>query len=200
MTSNNRLQDDSLSAELRRLQEQVRCLLQKLEEENTRLQQKFERAEAERRDTLIACQEDQKRWQREQRAQVLNLLRKMGENRIFILDMIEMLEESGYDFSSRDVLAEFKRWIRDVSGQRLSRFPTEDEAPGGYITLAADELTAPHRGFTVGNERPFADEQDQVRFRVIRQGWRLGSEILHPARLSAFGMEESTITEANEEA
>jgi len=189
---------NSLSYELRRIQEQVRRRIQDLEDENAQLKEQFERAEAERQNTLIARQEDQERWQREQKDQVLDivsdLLRSMGKDRMFILDMLEMHEK----FSTQDILAELKRWIRDVSGQRPSRFPSEAEAPGGYITLTPDELNDPDRGFNVENERPFAEGQERVTFKLVRRGWRLGTEILHPARLSASGVQERSTASEDE--
>lgn len=188
---------DSLSSELRRLQEQSRLWIRDIEADNSRLQQQveqlqhqLERTEAERLTALIAREEGQERWKRERADLVLDLLQKMGKGRPFILDMLETLEETGSTLAPRDVLAEIKRWIRDVSGQRMSRFPTEAEAPGGHITLTVDELTDSYRGFDVGNERPFAGGQGSVTFRVVRKGWRLGTRVLHPARLSAFGVEE----------
>jgi len=186
---------DSLSSELRRLQEQSRLWIRDIEADNSRLQQQveqlqhqLERTEAERLTALIAREEGQERWKRERADLVLDLLQKMGKGRPFILDMLETLEETGSTLAPRDVLAEIKRWIRDVSGQRMSRFPAEAKAPGGYITLTPDELTDPSRGFDIGNERPFADGRGRVTFRVVRKGWRLGTQVLHPARLSAFGV------------
>jgi hypothetical protein len=197
---------DSLSSDLRRLQEQIRLWMHDTEADNSRLQQQvrqlqhqLERAEAERLTVLIAGEEERERWERERDGLVLDLLQRMGKGRPFILDMLETLEEPDSTLASRDVLAEFKRWIRDVSGQRMSRFPTEAEAPGGYITLTPDELTDLYRGFDVGNERPFAGEQELVTFRVVRKGWRLGTQILHPARLSAFGVEERPTGDAERE-
>jgi len=197
MANENGKGSDSLSSELRHLQEHIRLWMHDIEAENSRLQQQvgqlkhqLERTEAERRTTLIAREEERERWESERDGLVLDLLQKMGKGRPFILDMLEMLEEPGSTLVSRDVLAEFKRWIRDVSGQRMSRFPTEAEAPGGHITLTVDELTDSYRGFDVGNERPFAGGQGSVTFRVVRKGWRLGTRVLHPARLSAFGVEE----------
>ena len=197
MVDKNDKGSDSLSSELRRLQEQIRLWIRDIEADDSRLQQQIEklqhqleRTEAERLTALIVREEDRDRWEHERAGLVLDLLQKMGKGRPFILDMLETLEETGSTLAPRDVLAELKRWIRDVSGQRMSRFPTEAEAPGGCITLTQDELTGPYRGFDVGNERPFADGQERVTFRVVRKGWRLGTQVLHPARLSAFGVEE----------
>lgn len=199
MVDKNDKGSDSLSSELRRLQEQIRLWIRDIEADNSRLQQQveqlqhqLERTEAERLTALIAREEGQERWERERTDLVLDLLQKMGKGRPFILDMLETLEETGSTLAPRDVLAELERWIRDVSGQRqkISRFPTEAKAPGGYIALTPDELTDPSRGFDIGNERPFAGEQERVTFRVVRKGWRLGTQVLHPARLSAFGVEE----------
>jgi hypothetical protein len=168
----------SLSSELQQLQEQVRDLVRELEQ-----------ARSERQAELTARKEAQARWEEEREKLILNLLREMGQNRPFIPNLLEVLEDPETHLTSRDVLLELKRWIRDVSRKRVQRFPTEEEAPNGYITLTADELIDPEQGFDVGGERPFADGQDQVTFRVVRQGWRLGEDILHPARLTAFGVE-----------
>jgi len=196
----------SLASELRQLQEKVRHLFDRykiekrdLEATNKQLQQRVEQLERqlahtenERQSALIAREGDQSRQQREQELLIINLLRKMGEDRPHILDMLEMLDEPDSSFTSRDVLNELKRWIRDISGERPSRFPTEEEAPGGQIALTPDELTDLERGFDVGHERPFADGQKLAVFKVVRRGWRLGTYVLHPARLSVF-VEETSV-------
>lgn len=186
----------SLASELRYLQENVRHLIHNHEVEKQQLEQNLARVESERQSALIAREEDRSRQRREQELLIINLLRKMGEDRPFILNMLEMLDEPDSSFTSRSVLNELKRWIRDISGQRLSRFPSEKEAPGGQITLTPDELTDPERRFDVGHERPFADGQKQVTFKVVRRGWRLGACVLHPARLSVFA--EGTLAKGEE--
>ena len=113
----------SLASELRHLQESVRHLIHNREVEKQQLEQNLARAESERQSALIAREEDQSRQQREQELLIINLLRKMGEDRPFILNMLEMLDEPDSSFTSRNVLNELKRWIRDISGERLSRFP-----------------------------------------------------------------------------
>ena len=201
MVSKNDQGNESLSAELRQLQKQLHSWIHSIQADNARLrrqikklQQQLKQTETERQAELTAREEDRERWQRERAYLVINLLQKMGKGRPFIPDMLERLVEADSTLTARDVLAEFKRWIRDVSGQRLSRFPAKDEAPGGYITLTPDELTNRSQEFDVGHERPFANKQKRVTFQVVRKGWQLGTQILHPARLSASGIEKRSIT------
>lgn len=183
----NRCQEDGniqLSSELRVLQEDVRRLIEEMESENAQLRRKLKHTEAERQAAMIARQEDAERWRKERERLVLDVLQGMGKDRPFILDMLEVIGEPTSTLTPRSVLAELKRWVHEVSGERLSRFPSEE-----YIALTHAELADPDRGFHVGNERPFTDGQERVTFRVLRQGWRLGAYVLHPARLSAFGVE-----------
>lgn len=163
---------------------------QQLEARITQLEQQLQRTENERQNGLIALENERKRYQRERETFFIDILRKMGRERFFILDMLEILIESKSSsatvLTARDVLYELKRWIRDISGQKLTRFPSATDAPDGRIVLSASELTNPDNGFDVGNERPFASGNEQVTFKIIRRGWRLGSTVLYPARLAAW--------------
>ncbi|MBN1922807.1 MAG: hypothetical protein JW892_16275 [Anaerolineae bacterium] len=182
---------------------QLRRERQLLEEENRRLgeemlqlQEQLRRVEAERQQGLIVLQDERNRYQSDRDYWLIDLLRKMGEGRPFILDMLEGLTMPNPTHANtltvQNVFDELKNWIRDISGERLTRFPDVKTWPEGYIVLASSELTDPQNGFDVGNERPFSTEQEQVKFKIIRRGWRLGKAILHPARISALPKETDT--------
>lgn len=189
---------DTMASELLRLREQIATLFDDHEQEKQELQQQKERAEQERQEELAARQADKARTEKERDQQVFTLLLKMGQGRQFILDILQEGQAADLAVALRDVRdahAELVRWIQQVSGQRLSRFPTELEAPEGLLTLSFDELADPDRGFEIGNERPFTDGQKQVTFKLIRRGWRLGSQVLHPAKLSAFEVSQAVRAE-----
>ncbi|HOT90969.1 MAG TPA: hypothetical protein PLJ78_10955 [Anaerolineae bacterium] len=181
---NQQLKEELAQYKARKQQceEQQQCLQAKL----AQLEEKLQRTEQERQSGLIALENERERLRREREGWLMMLLRKMGEGRPFILDMVESLTESEPGWTPQAILTELRHWIQDVSAQRLSRFPDTKEAPGGLIVLTASKLTDPHNGFDVGNERPFESGQAQVTFKVIRRGWRLGTEVLHPARISTF--------------